>query len=93
LRNTQKHARQEPSSIQYTTKSLQSSGIVQSVTTGGSHGGSAAGNYQSYSVSGSMKREPSNESGSLMRSLDKKPYGHEYSEQPRPRVQADLNLD
>lgn len=80
--------------LQYVAKqtSMQSSGMVQSVTTG-SHAGSAAGNYQSYSVSGSMKREPSNESGSLMRSLDKKPYGHEYSEQQRPRIQADLNLD
>jgi hypothetical protein len=54
--------------------------MVQSVTTG-SITGSVAGNYQSYSVSGSMKREHSNESGSLMRSQDlKKAYGGEYSD-------------
>lgn len=39
-----------------------------------------------------MKREHSNESGSIMRSQDKKLYGglQEYSEQPRPRIQEDL---
>jgi len=55
---------------QYAAKqpSLASSGMVQSSVTTGSISGSVAGNYQSYSVSGSMKREHSNESGSLMRS-------------------------
>lgn len=55
-------------------QNMQSSGMIHSATNS-IISGSVAGNHQSYSVSGSMKRENSNESG--FRNQDyNRPYGN-----------------